>query len=59
MPGWAWNEEVVTNKKCVLRIRYNTSSRDFDGWDLEKLAGTEFSVSSTVVRSQPEENKIE
>ncbi len=33
----------MTNKKCVLRIRYNTSSRDFDGWDLEKLAGTEFS----------------
>ena len=35
VPGLNWNEQIVAdNKKCVLRIRYNTSSKDFDGWDI-------------------------
>ena len=35
VPGLDWNEpKIIENHpKCVARIRYNTSSRDFDGWD--------------------------
>jgi hypothetical protein len=35
VPGLGWNEpKIIENHpKCVARIRYNTSSRDFDGWD--------------------------
>jgi len=36
VPGLNWNEQIVVDKKCVLRIRYNTSSKDFDGWDMGK-----------------------
>jgi len=33
LPGLDWNEQMLVNQQCVVRIRYNTSSKDFDGWD--------------------------
>jgi hypothetical protein len=38
IPGNDWNEGELLNQQCVLRVRYNTSSKDFDGWgDMSKV----------------------
>ena len=36
----------ILDKKCVLRIRYNTSSNDFDGWNT-------FSDGNKIINANP------
>ncbi|CAF0997043.1 unnamed protein product [Didymodactylos carnosus] len=36
MPVYNWTLPNINAKKCVLRIRYNISTGDYDGWNVDK-----------------------